>query len=181
MSSSQLRSRALVAGMLVCAAAWSRLVPHWPNFTAVPAMALFSTAALGRRWQAYALPLLAMLVSDVALAIFVYGGSAFLMMPAVYSAIAATSWIGTRMRRNATSLVGAAVAATAVFFLGVNLYVWLISELYPPTLAGLLACYAAALPYAGTMLAATLVYGGALLLLWRAAESRLQWSADPSL
>ena len=89
------RPRTAVLTALVCAAAWSRLLPHLPNFTAVPAMALFSGALVGRRALAYALPLLAMLVSDLALAALVYGTKAFVMMPAVYAAIAATTSSGS--------------------------------------------------------------------------------------
>jgi hypothetical protein len=165
------RRARLVATALVCAAAWSRLVPHWPNFTAVPAMALFGAVALGRRWQAFALPLLAMLLSDLALAAFVYGTDAFVMMPAVYAAIAATVWIGCLAGRRPWSLLLAGAGATATFFVTVNFYVWLVSDLYPATAAGLLACYLAALPYAGNMLLGTLVYGSALLAIWQLARS----------
>lgn len=166
------RSRWLVAAALVCVAAWSRLVPHWPNFTAVPAMALFSGAVFGRRWAAYVLPLLAMLASDALLGLFVYGTRAFVMAPVVYAAIAATTWIGSVAKRRASNLLLAGLVANAFFFVSVNLYVWFVSDLYPPTSAGLLACYTAALPYAANMLLSTALYGAALLALWRFAESR---------
>ena len=166
------RRHGYVVAALICAAAWSRLVPHWPNFTAVPAMAMFSGMVVGRRWLAFAAPLLAMLVSDLALAACVYGAAAFTMMPAVYAGIATTTWIGTRAPRSVTGVLIVGVAASGAFFVLVNFYVWLVSSLYPPTWSGLLACYVAALPFAANMLASTLVYGLALFGLWSLAARR---------
>lgn len=53
---------------MVLVAALARLIPHPPNFTPIAAMALFGTAHFKSRWAAFLVPLLAMLVSDVALA-----------------------------------------------------------------------------------------------------------------
>ena len=52
---------------MTLAAALSRLIPHPPNFSPVEAMALFGGAYLARRWMGVALPLIAMLLSDIAL------------------------------------------------------------------------------------------------------------------
>jgi hypothetical protein len=67
----------LIAG-LIAAAATSRLLPHPPNFTPIGAIALFGGAAFRDRRLAFAVPLLAMLLSDAALGFsrmmpFVYG------------------------------------------------------------------------------------------------------------
>lgn len=161
---------------LVFAAAASRLLPHPPNFTAVPAMALFSGAVLGRRWLAIALPLLAMLISDLALGATLYGTRVFASMLPVYSAITLVTLLATRRSfrsPGAGTIAGASVAATAVFYVVTNFAVWCTAGFYPMTLAGLLACYTAALPFAANMLLSTLLYTSGLFVLWRLVERRL--------
>ena len=56
----------LLTGLIVLAAL-SRVLPHPPNFSPVEAMALFGGAYFARRGLAVLIPLLAMLISDVAL------------------------------------------------------------------------------------------------------------------
>ncbi|MCI0658612.1 MAG: hypothetical protein L0170_16285, partial [Acidobacteria bacterium] len=55
-----------MAYLLIALATICRLIPHPPNFTPVLAVALFGGATLPRR-AALAIPLLAMLLSDLAL------------------------------------------------------------------------------------------------------------------
>ena len=52
---------------LVLGAAAMRLVPHIPNFTPVAALALFGGARFEKKFWDFALPLTAMLLSDVLL------------------------------------------------------------------------------------------------------------------
>ena len=52
---------------IIAVVALSRLIPHWPNFTPVMAIALVGGATLSRRSLAILVPLLAMVLSDVAL------------------------------------------------------------------------------------------------------------------
>lgn len=158
--------------LFVLTAAATRLVPHPPNFTAVPAMALCSGAWFGRRWLAFAAPLLAMLVSDVALCAFVYGWQALAVVAPMYVAVAVTVAIGFRAARSLRSMLLGTVGATLAFFVITNACVWLFGDLYPPTAAGLLACYLAAVPFARNMLLSTLLYGVSLYWLGRWAERR---------
>ena len=53
---------------MIVAAALSRLLPHPPNFSPVEAMALFGGAYFASRAWAVAVPLLAMLLSDLVMA-----------------------------------------------------------------------------------------------------------------
>ncbi len=64
--------RSTVLTGLIFAAAMSRLVPHAPNFTAVGAIALFGGATFEKRWCAVTVPLVAMVISDLLLGLFVY-------------------------------------------------------------------------------------------------------------
>lgn len=166
------RFRSFAVSSLVFAAAASRLLPHPPNFTAVPAMALFGGALLGRHWVAFAVPLLAMALSDFVLGVFVYGAQVLPGIVPVYACIAAAVLVGQRLPRSLGGVALGAVAATALFFSVTNFVVWAAQDLYPKTVEGLLLCYVAALPFAGNMLASSLLYGAALFGLWAIAERR---------
>lgn len=144
----------------IVAAAALRLVPHPPNFSPIDAMALFSGAYLGRRWIAFAAPLAALLLSDLALG-FYHG------IATVYASVALIVVIGWTIspRRTPLRIGAAAVASSIAFFVITNLGMWLFSGFYPVTSAGLVACYTAAIPFfqntvAGDLFYTVLLFGG---------------------
>jgi len=143
------------------AAAATRLLPHPPNFTPLFAMALFGGATFGNRIAAFAVPLAAMFLSDLALGILLYGTAIFPSMPFVYASFVLTVLLGfwVRRRRNApVAVAGAALASSVVFFIVSNFGVWLQGHLYPRTLEGLAACYIAAVPFFRNTLAGNAVF-----------------------
>jgi hypothetical protein len=157
---------------LVALAAATRLIPPlvadwiplW-NFTAVGALCLFGGAYFRRLWAAFAVPMAALLASDLALAATFYGWRGIKVISVSYVLFALTTLLGMALRGRVTfaSVTGASVASAVVFFLVSNYYVWLTSlERYPHTPAGLLECYVAGLPFAVNMLAGNLFYGGLL-------------------
>jgi hypothetical protein len=152
-----LKPRMAVIAMMVFVAAASRLMPHPPNVTAVTAMGLFGGAYLSDWRMALALPLSALLLSDALLGFYSH-------MAVVYGSFAVVVGIGLLLRRRRTVLmIGAAVfASSALFFIVTNLDVWVASGLYPRTLAGLVTCYTAALPFFRNMLAGDIIYALAL-------------------
>lgn len=177
----------LIAALLVLAGAASRLVPHSWNFVPIGAIALYAGARLPRRW-AFLVPLLAMFASDVVLD---WGrGSRFLdpVRLTSYATLAAVAALGgfARGRVGVAGRAGMSAGASTLFFLTTNFAVWAAPIAvgsataldYPPTAAGLLACYAAGVPFYQNALAADLL-GTAVLfgldaLARRAAErSRL--------
>ena len=52
---------------LIAFGALMRLLPHWPNFTPIAAMALFGGAQLGKKHLAFIIPLAALFLSDLVL------------------------------------------------------------------------------------------------------------------
>lgn len=171
----------LLAGMIVVAAL-SRLLPHPPNFSPIIAMALFGGACFGSRSWAVAVPLLAMLVSDVVLAA-VQGGFWFHYLthadylPSVtanYASVALSVLLGFGLRGRASGghVLGASLAGSVLFFAISNFAVWLTAfhvPYYPACSAGLVPCYVAALPFfqwtvLGTLAYAALLFGGFALL-----------------
>ena len=155
MTANHTRILALLTAILGAAAL--RLLPHPPNFSPIAAMALFSGAYLGRRGLAFVAPLGALLLSDLVLGF--YPEAVF-----VYLSVAATVLIGNLLSRRRTVLgIGAAaVAGSLLFFLTTNFGVWLLMNYYPKTLAGLTACYVAAIPFFQNTVAGDLFFSGLL-------------------
>lgn len=153
---------------LLLAGALTRILPHWPNFTAMGAVCLFGGACLRPRWAAFLVPLAALVLSDLYLAAFVYGFSSLRSVGVSYALFALITALGMLLGRRVTGarVLLAAVASSTLFFLGSNFAVWWLGHRYPHTLAGLHACYLAGLPFAWNMLAADLVYSGLLFGGW---------------
>ncbi len=149
-------ARPLGAGLTVLGAV-ARVLPHLPNFSPVGSISLFAGARM-RGWQAYVLPLALMAVTDP----LVGGYSA--ATPLIYTAFLINVWIGSHLRDTESPFkIGAGVVTgSLVFFLLTN-FAWLTgSSMYPHTLAGVVQCYAAAIPFYGRTLASDLLYSGAL-------------------
>ena len=138
---------AAVAALVLCAAAL-RIVPHPPNFTPVAAMALFAGARFDRMRWALAVPLCAMLLSDLALEA-ITGHGWHRHMPAVYASFVGCVGLGVVLRRHrgVAATATASLTGSLAFFFVTNFSVWALEAFYPHTVAGLATCYAAALPY----------------------------------
>jgi Family of unknown function (DUF6580) len=135
-------ARFLLLSLLVLGAALSRLLPHPHNFTPIGALALFSGACFTSRWAAFAVPLLGLLIGDIptgfhALTLWVYGAFAL--------EVVIGFWL--RRRRMPLFIAGGTLVGGVVFFLVTNFGVWAVLGTFPPTLEGLLECYAAGLPF----------------------------------
>lgn len=166
-----MNKRLMVLTGIVIAAAMVRLAPHPPNVTPVAAMALFSGAFLSNRRLAYALPLAAMLLSDVVLGMAVYGKAMLASQPIVYGCLLGTIAMAKLIqnRRSVPNVGAVTLASSLMFYLVTNLGVWAAGSLYPRTLNGLIACYTAAIPFfrnsmIGDMGYAAALFGGFALL-----------------
>lgn len=169
------QNTALIILMIVIAA-MTRLIPHYPNFTAVGAIALFGGAYLGRRW-AFVVPLLALFISDLVLNNLIYAKQfpeiyeGFTLFYAgswpVYLAFIAVILLGAKMLKKVSisTVLGTSVVAAVVFFLITNFAVWAGVSAYPKTLTGLTACYTAAIPFfwntvMGNVFFGSILFGG---------------------
>src|SRR4051812_27413662 len=106
-NSNQTTRFALITGMIVLAA-FTRLIPHWPNFTAVLAIALFGGAKFRNAALAIIIPLIAMLITDLSYAKMQFGSTNLFighhsLMPLVYGCIAVTSLIGIYVGKKANT------------------------------------------------------------------------------
>lgn len=147
------------------------------NLTPVGALALFAGARLRSR-LAYLVPLVAMAVSDLllirlmadrGLRPFSWG------TPVIYACFMIEVAFGSllRDRRSAWWVGGAAVLGATQFYLLTNFVVWVGGDgvTYPKTLAGLLQCYVAGLPFYRNMLLGNLLYSGLFFGLYAVALS----------
>jgi hypothetical protein len=164
--STSLRSDLVIVAGLVALGVAARLLPHEPNFTPIAASTLFAATVLRTRLIAFAVPILALVISDMVLAsemtsirAVIY---AMFMLPAV------VAFMPERTRAPGM-FVPAIIAYSLLFFVVTNLAVWAFSGMYPLTAAGLANCYAAALPFLpqtiiGDLFWAAVLFGGAALL-----------------
>lgn len=144
----------VIAGIIIFAAVM-RLVPHYPNFTPIAAIALFGGAHLGRKWLAFFIPLFALFVSDM-----IIGFHGF-MIP-VYVSFALVVLLGQLMKNNVrvSTVLGGALASSVLFFLITNFAVWAGSPFYPQTFAGLMQSYTMAIPFFHSSVLGDLFYSG---------------------
>ena len=155
---------------LVVLAAFSRLVPHPSNFTAIGAMAIFSTVFIPNRWLSLFLPLVAMWMSDIVLNNTLYASysKGFIFFSEgvfwIYAGILAHGlaawWLAKQ--RNVVAIAGASALGAILFFLLSNFGVWWGSSMYAHDWNGLTQCFVLALPFFGNFLAADLFYCGIL-------------------
>jgi hypothetical protein len=142
---------------MILAAAASRLIPHPPNVASITAVALFGGAYISDKRLAFLVPMAALFISDLVLGLYGH-------MEVVYGSFALVVCIGLLLRRRRTPLAigGAALASSVLFFVITNFGVWAFGSLYPKTMAGLLACYVAAIPFFQNSLFGDAVYTVAL-------------------
>ena len=131
---------------IIIVAVLSRLVPHPPNFTPITAIALFSIINFKNKYLALSVPLICLFVSDLILGIS-------LINLFVYFSFILISLVGHLLKKISLKSV---LYSSLIFFIVSNFGVWIIG--YPNTLDGLIACYAAALPFFGWTIAGDLFY-----------------------
>lgn len=146
--------------LFILIAVWFRLIPHLPNFTPVTSLALFSGLMLKRKWLSIAVPLVAMVLSDLVLgfssiSIWVYLG---------FVLITTVGWFLSKMNVNSILI------SSLIFFIVSNFGVWMIG--YPHTLEGLIACYTLAIPFFGYSILGDLFWGYTFKETYKLVENK---------
>ncbi|MFA5646893.1 MAG: DUF6580 family putative transport protein [Bacteroidales bacterium] len=159
-----------VLALLILLAAFSRLIPHPPNFSPIGAMALFGSAYFSRKHVALLLPILAMWVSDMVINNVVYAQyfERFTFFYQgfywTYGAFIVIGVIGFYVLKKVhfANVISAALLASVAFFVISNFGVWASGAMYPKSLSGLAACYTAGIPFFKNTILGDLVYSGIL-------------------
>lgn len=174
----------ILAILMVLGAGLYRLAPHPYNVAPVAAMALIGGMYFGRRYAMW-VPLAVLAVTDLLLNAQM--GYPLLYWPRVidYGVFAVIGLLGLAVRTGGTgSKIAAAVATPFLFFVVSNFGVWLFglnlaNAPYAKTAAGLVECYAAALPFLrGTVIgdwAFMTLFVALLMAARRTASARLNW------
>jgi len=144
----------------------ARLLPHAPGFLPVAASGLFAARVLRIPALAIVVPVLGMILSDVALP-----GEDWRIQAVGFAAIAipAVAGIATRRWSGVLPTVATIVVSSILFFLLSNGAVWAFSGMYPLDLSGLAQCYVVALPFLdktvmGDLFWTAVLFGGAWML-----------------
>ncbi|MGY0797793.1 DUF6580 family putative transport protein [Lysobacter sp. A286] len=165
----------LVLVGLILLAALTRVFPHPPNFSPVTAIALFGGAYFASRSWALLVPLIGLFLSDLVLASLNGGlyASWFngIGIWLVYGCIVLTAAMGFGLRGKVRggTVLGYSLAGSVLFFVITNFGAFLADPMYPKTVAGLTAAYAAGIPFfqwsvLGTLFYSAILFGGFALL-----------------
>ena len=160
-------SRTLSILILITVLAFSRLMPHPPNFTPLLGMAVFSGVIFDRKVFAFVVPLAAMLISDL---IIGFHSS----MPIIYFAIMLNVGVGYLLVSKFSYLksILALISGAFIFFIVTNFAVWLGSGMYSQDINGLISCYIMALPFFQNTLISSLIYGLGAFYLFDLFENK---------
>lgn len=156
----------MIAGIILIGAS-CRVVPHPHYVGPLTGIGLFAGAYLPEKKRAVALCLGSIFLSDIVLGFHK-------LTPIVYGSIVLTICIGSWLHSRLSPLMvlAAAITGSSVFFLVTNMGVWVLQgcgwgeeAVHPLTFEGLMAVYAAGLPYfyramIGDLLYTALFFGG---------------------
>ena len=167
MNKNLLSSKFIFAAGLILAAAFTRLIPHYPNFTAVGAIALFGGTYLPNKKLAFIVPFVAMLLTDLIIGFHP-------TMWAVYLSFGLIVLIGIQISKNkkVTNILFATISSSLLFFIITNFAQWLSDPFYAKSGAGLAQCFTMAIPFFGYTALGDLFYVGILFGIYELAKTK---------
>ena len=145
---------------LILIAAFARIIPHYPNFTPLCAIALFGAKYFRNGYLAFLIPIVALWFSDIIINNFIlsqYFDGFTLFYPGFYwqyGSFLLITLLGRKTLNNLSflKLLGVSISSSLLFFIISNFGVWVSSSIYSKNILGLIACYTAAIPfYFGTL------------------------------
>ena len=181
MKNQKINIRFGVLSLLVLGAAFSRLIPHPPNFAPIGAMALFGAAYFSRKGIALIIPIVAMWLSDLYLNNVVYGQyfdhfvwfyQGFYWTYGAFVVIGLMGFAILKTVKVQLVLVGS-LSASILFFLLSNFGVWFSGNMYSNDINGLITCYTAGLPFFKNTIIGDLVYCGVLFGAFEFAQTKI--------
>jgi hypothetical protein len=151
---------------LILLGALLRLLPHAPNVAPIAALALFGGTYL-RRWQAFVVPLAALVLSDAAI-----GFDSLISRVTVYGAFLLVGLLGLwlRQHKRPALVVGASLAGSTLFYLVTNFALFYPTQMYPHTMAGVVGSYYNALPFFRNTLGGDLYYTALFFSLYECVQ-----------
>ena len=174
-------TRFSVLVLMVVLAAFSRIIPHLPNFAPIGAMAIFGAAYFSKKVYAFLVPLLSLWLSDLVISNTIYAHyyTHFMWLTSdfywVYGSFVLITCLGflTVKKVNLLTVTTSGIAAAILFFIVTNFGTWAEGIMYPHTITGLVACFGAGIPFFWNTLAGDLFYAGILFGGFEFAKSKL--------
>jgi hypothetical protein len=154
--------------LVVILAALSRVVLYPHNFSPIIALAVFGGAVIKDKKFAFALPLFAMLLSDIIFEVFTTTqGFWGLAQVANYAILGLITIIAFNLKKiNVLNVAVYSIMSSVIFFILSNSACFFISNpvyhMYAQNFGGYIACITAGVPFFRTNLIADLVYSGVL-------------------
>ena len=167
-----------LVGLGVLAAATALLPPSFRpwNFSAIGALALFASARLGF-WRGLVALAVALVVKETGV-FLIHGFDPYPLSWVYFTMYAGFGYFFLRHTESPLKIGGTTLAASLVFFVVSNFVSWL-EQAYPYgySLAGLMDCYAAGIPFYRATLFGDLIFSGAFFGL-HYALSRAYFPAE---
>ena len=161
-----MKNRNILIVTIILIGAFSRIIPHPPNFTAIGAISILGGVYFGKNYLAFLIPIISMLISD-----FLLG---FNMAVSVYLSflIMIPLGIGIKNKLSNLSVIKTSIYASVVFFLITNFSVWNFSTVYPNNIYGLLICYYAGIPFFFNTLLGNIFFSFSLFGIYEIVSKR---------
>jgi len=155
-----------------------------PNFEIITALTLVSAVFLGRVWG-IVVPLSIIAITDV-----VIGNSPVLIFTwSAFAIIGIFGWIFSKLniksaKLKVVGLTGVGIVSSIFFFLYTNFGWWLVTNMYPHTLGGLIQSYVMGLPFFKNNLIGNLIFvpiaSGAAIFFELAFKNKI-WNLKENL
>ena len=161
-----MKNRHILIVIIILIGAFSRIIPHPPNFTAIGAISILGGVYFGKNYLAFLVPIISMLISD-----FVLG---FNMALSVYLSFLIMIPLGISIKKKLSklSVIKASIYASILFFLITNFSVWIFSTVYPNNIYGLLICYYAGIPFFFNTLLGNIFFSFSLFGIYEIVSKR---------
>ena len=168
---------------IIVLAAFSRIIPHMPNFSPLGAIGLFGAAHFEKKWKAFLIPIAATWLSDLFINNVIYAQyypqftwfyDGFYWQYGSYLLITLVGLLIFKKISVSKVLLGGLVSTT-IFFTVSNFGCWLGSTFYPQNITGLSACYVAGIPFLNGTLLGDLFYSAVLFGGYYLLQSKISF------
>ena len=147
------------------ALAFSRFIPHPPNFTSLIALSFYVPAILGLRY----LPILIISFAITDLFIGYHTGTHW-----TWGSVVVIGLVSQYFNKNINFRFIGALFGASIFFLITNLGVWLSGGLYEFTLGGLITCFTLALPFFGYTAISTVIFSAIIEIVYKFYKNNIK-------
>lgn len=180
MTTQKVNIRSGILAAMILIAAFSRIIPHMPNFSPLEAIGLFGAAHFQKKWLAFLVPVAATWLSDLFInnviyaqyyAKFTWFYEGFYWQYGSYLLITLAGLFIFKKVKTQRIFTGA-LASTAIFFLVSNSGCLPASN-YPKNFGGLMQCYAAGIPFLKGTFLGDLFYSAVLFGSFALAQKKI--------